>query len=74
LLLEEKIEPIDLFLRETEINPSFYIDINISSTEIELVSSILSDFRVKLAGTSSLVCINASTLDIELIATILDIF
>jgi hypothetical protein len=65
---------ISLFLRETEINLSFYIDINILSTEIESMSSILSDFRVKLARTSSLVYINASTLNIELIATILDIF
>jgi hypothetical protein len=65
---------ISLFLRETEINLSFYIDINVLSTEIELIGSILSDFRVKLVGTSSLVYINTSTLNIELIATILDVF
>jgi hypothetical protein len=65
---------MSLFLRETEINLSFYIDINIYSLEIESMSLILSDFRVKLVETSSLVCINILTLDIELIATILDIF
>jgi hypothetical protein len=74
LLLEEKARPISLSLRETEINPSFHVSINAPSSEIGLVGSILSDFRVKPAGTSSLVRINASTLDIELIATILDVF
>jgi hypothetical protein len=62
------------FLRETEINLFFYISINISSTEIELISSILSDFQVKLVGTSSLVYINILTLNIKSIATTLDIF
>jgi hypothetical protein len=62
------------FLRETEINPSFYVDINAPSSEVEPMSSTLSDFRVKPAGTSSLVRINAPTLDIELVATILDVF
>ena len=65
---------MSLFLRETEINLSFYISINISSIKIESIDSILSDFRVKLVGTSSLVYINISTLNIELIATTLDIF
>jgi hypothetical protein len=74
LLLEEKAELIGLFLRETEINSSFYVGINAPSAEVRLVSSILSDFRVKLAGTSSLVRINTSTLNVELIATILDVF
>jgi hypothetical protein len=65
---------MSLFLRETEINSSFYISINASSTEIELMSLILSNFQVKLVGTSSLIYINILTLNIELIATILDIF
>jgi hypothetical protein len=68
------MESIGLFLRETEINLSFHVSINAPSTEVELVGSILSDFQVKLAGTSSLVRVNAPTLDIELVATILDVF
>jgi hypothetical protein len=50
------------FLRETEINlleTSSQISINISTIEIdieiELASSILSNFQINLAGTSSLV-------------------
>jgi hypothetical protein len=65
---------MSLFLRETEINSSFYVDINVPSLEIEPVGSILSDFRVKPAGTSSLVRVNISTLDVKLVATILDVF
>jgi hypothetical protein len=65
---------MSLFLRETEINSSFYVGINIPSAEVRSIGSILSDFRVKLAGTSSLVRVNASTLNIEPIATILDVF
>jgi hypothetical protein len=61
-------------LRETEINPSFHVGINVPSAEVELVGLTLSDFRVKPAGTSSLVRINAPTLDIEPIATTLDVF
>jgi hypothetical protein len=53
---------MSLFLRETEINllgTSSQIDINVSTIEvsikIELAGSILSDFQVNPAGTSSLV-------------------
>jgi hypothetical protein len=53
---------MSLFLRETEINSlgtSSQIGINISTIkvgiEVELAGLILSDFRVNLAGTSSLV-------------------
>jgi hypothetical protein len=62
------------FLRETEINPSFYVSIDTPSPEVGPVGLTLSDFRVKPAGTSSLVRVDASTLDIEPVATILDVF
>jgi hypothetical protein len=61
-------------LRETEINPSFHVGIDAPSAEVRPVGSTLSDFRVKPAGTSSLIRVNASTLNVEPVATTLNVF
>ena len=55
LLLEAKAGPIGPSLRETEMNPSFQVGIDAPTVDVgDDVPSVLSDFRVKPAGTSSL--------------------